>query len=307
MSIIEKAIQRKAEQQEQQSEPSIINSTPAEQEQEQAITTAAATTAPKMTKHEYVSREASDTHSERNQVQLDLKSLEQKGFVSLSTQRRLINEEYRVVKRKLINNAFGPLASTLHHPNLILVSSPRPGEGKTFSSINLALSIALEQDKTVLLVDADVLRPKVAKTLGVDYPLGLTDYLLSPDVKVADILLNTNVPRLKLITAGSPHHLSTELLASDRMLNLATEFANRYADRLVILDAPPLLGVNETAVLAAMCGQGVLVVEENKTRLAEIEQSVSLLPAEMAVGFLINKAHRNQGKGYGYGYYYGAG
>lgn len=309
MSIIEKAIQRKAEQQEQQSEPSIINSTPAEQEQEQAITTAAAaaTTAPKMTKHEYVSREASDTHSERNQVQLDLKSLEQKGFVSLSTQRRLINEEYRVVKRKLINNAFGPLASTLHHPNLILVSSSRPGEGKTFSSINLALSIALEQDKTVLLVDADVLRPKVAKTLGVDYPLGLTDYLLSPDVKVADILLNTNVPRLKLITAGSPHHLSTELLASDRMLNLATEFANRYADRLVILDAPPLLGVNETAVLAAMCGQGVLVVEENKTRLAEIEQSVSLLPAEMAVGFLINKAHRNQGKGYGYGYYYGAG
>lgn len=305
MSIIEKAIQRKAEQQEQQSEPSAINLTPAEQEQEQAITTA--TAAPKTPQHEHVSREASETHSERHQVQLDLKSLEQKGFVSLSTQRRLINEEYRVVKRKLINNAFGPLASTLHHPNLILVSSSRPGEGKTFSSINLALSIALEQDKTVLLVDADVLRPKVAKTLGVDYPLGLTDYLLSPDVKVADILLNTNVPRLKLITAGSPHHLSTELLASDRMLNLATEFANRYADRVVILDAPPLLGVNETAVLAAMCGQGVLVVEENKTRLAEIEQSVSLLPAEMAVGFLINKAHRNQGKGYGYGYYYGAG
>ena len=251
--------------------------------------------------------ESDSAGSAANYVDIDLKALEQQGFVSLSTQRRLINEEYRVIKRKLITNAFGQLAATLHHPNLIMVSSSRPGEGKTFSSINLALSIALEQDKTVLLVDADVLRPKVAKTLNVSHAVGLTDYLLDPEIKVADILLNTNVPRLKLVTAGTPHHLSTELLASDRMLRLAAEFANRYADRVVIFDAPPLLGVNETAVLATMCGQGVMVVEENKSRLAEIEQSVALLPPEMAVGFLINKAHRNQGKGYGYGYYYGAG
>ncbi|WP_019674614.1 XrtA-associated tyrosine autokinase [Arsukibacterium perlucidum] len=239
-------------------------------------------------------------------VQLDLASLEKRNFVSLSKERRLINEEYRVIKRKLINNAFGVLSKTLHHPNLILVSSSRPGEGKTFSSINLALSIALEQDKTVLLVDADVLRPNISKTLNISHSLGLTDYLQSADVTVPDILLSTNVERLKIITAGSPHHLSTELLASERMTQLVNEFATRYSDRIVIFDAPPLLGVNETAVMAAMCGQAVVVVEENRTRLAEIEQSVSLLPKEMAVGFLINKAHRNQGKGYGYGYYYGA-
>lgn len=285
MSIIEKALARRADQQSNQprskSEPVVDGSD----------------------LHDDLTD--SPVHS-RYQVELDLKHLEQQGFVSLSTQRRLINEEYRVIKRKLINNAFGPLAETLHHPNLILVSSSRLGEGKTFSSINLALSIALEQDKTVLLVDADVLRPKIAKTLNVQHEVGLTDYLLSSDITVSDILLNTNVPRLKLVTAGTPHHLSTELLASDRMLKLAAEFANRYADRIVIFDAPPLLGVNETSVMASMCGQGVLVVEENKTRLNEIEQSVALLPSEMAVGFLINKAHRNQGKGYGYGYYYGA-
>lgn len=239
-------------------------------------------------------------------VQLDLASLEKRNFVSLSKERRLINEEYRVIKRKLINNAFGVLSKTLQHPNLILVTSSRPGEGKTFSSINLALSIALEQDKTVLLVDADVLRPNISKTLNISHSLGLTDYLQSADVTVPDILLSTNVERLKIITAGSPHHLSTELLASERMSQLVNEFATRYSDRIVIFDAPPLLGVNETAVMAAMCGQAVVVVEENRTRLAEIEQSVSLLPKEMAVGFLINKAHRNQGKGYGYGYYYGA-
>lgn len=239
-------------------------------------------------------------------VALDLQQLEQRHFVSLSSDRRLINEEYRVIKRKLITNAFGPLSHTLKHPNLILVSSSRPGEGKTFSAINLALSIALEQDKTVLLVDSDVLRPSVAKTLNINHDFGLTDYLLSSEVKASDIILSTNVERLKIITAGRPHHLSTELLASERMLMLVNEFASRYSDRIVIFDAPPLLGVNETAVMATMCGQAVVVVEENSTKLTEIEQAVALLPKDIAIGFLINKAHRNQGKGYGYGYYYGA-
>lgn len=240
-------------------------------------------------------------------IELDLSELEKKNFVSLSSERRLINEEYRVIKRKLINNAFGALSSTLKHPNLILVTSSRPGEGKTFSAINLALSIALEQDKTVLLVDSDVLRPSVSKSLNIKYDIGLTDYLLSDEIRVSDIMLSTNVERLKIITAGRPHHLSTELLASERMLMLANEFASRYPDRIVIFDAPPLLGVNETAVMASMCGQAVVVLEENRTKIAEIEQAVTLLPKDIATGFLINKAHRNQGKGYGYGYYYGAG
>lgn len=248
-----------------------------------------------------------DFQGHKPSVTLDLKILEQKNFVSLSSERRLINEEYRVIKRKLISNAFGALSGTLKHPNLILVSSSRPGEGKTFSAINLALSIALEQDKTVLLVDSDVLRPSVSKTLNIHHDIGLTDYLLSSDIKVSDIILSTNVDRLKIITAGRPHHLSTELLASERMLMLVNEFASRYSDRIVIFDAPPLLGVNETAVMASMCGQAVVVVEENHSKLAEIEQAVALLPKDIAIGFLINKAHRNQGKGYGYGYYYGAG
>lgn len=239
-------------------------------------------------------------------VTLNLQQLEQRNFVSLSSERRLINEEYRVIKRKLINNADGALSQTLKHPNLILVTSSRPGEGKTFSAINLALSIALEQDKTVLLVDSDVLRPSISKTLQIQHDVGLTDYLLSDKVNVSDIMLSTNVDRLKIITAGRPHHLSTELLASERMEMLVNEFATRYHDRIVIFDAPPLLGVNETPVMASMCGQAVIVVEENHTKLAEIEQAVALLPKDIATGFLINKAHRNQGKEYGYGYYYGA-
>lgn len=240
----------------------------------------------------------------RNYVEIDLQSLSERNFVAIATERRLIYEEFRVIKRKLINNAFGPLSSSLKNPNLILVTSSRPGEGKTFTSVNLALSIALEQDKTVLLVDSDVLRPNVSRTLEISTPLGLTDYLSNDAVDVSDILYSTNVDRLKLITAGKPHHLSTELLASDKMLALVAEFASRYPDRIVIFDAPPLLGVNETAVMAGMCGQAVVVLEENKTKLDELDKAISLLPKDLAVGFVINKAYYSRDKGYGYGYGY---
>ena len=237
-------------------------------------------------------------------IDIDLDSLSKRNFVAKATERKLIYEEYRVIKRKLINNAFGPLSSSLKNPNLILVSSSRPGEGKTFTSVNLALSIALEQDKTVLLVDADVLRPNVSRTLEISVPRGLTDYLSSDSVDVTDIMYSTNVERLKLIAAGKPHHLSTELLASDKMAALVNEFASRYPDRIVIFDAPPLLGVNETSVLAAMCGQAVIVLEENKTKLNELEKAISMLPPDLATGFVINKAHYSRDKGYGYGYGY---
>lgn len=243
--------------------------------------------------------------ADRLTVDIDTQRLSKLNFVANAQERTQISEEYRVIKRKLINNAFGALSSTLTNSNLILVTSTRPGEGKTFTSVNLALSIALEQDKTVLLVDADVLRPNVSRTLGITVPLGLTDYLSSDKVDVTDIMYSTSVERLKLIAAGKPHHLSTELLASDKMAGLVQEFASRYPDRIVIFDAPPLLGVNETSVLAAMCGQAVVVVEENRTNLNELEKAISLLPADLAVGFVINKAthHADKGYGYGYGYY----
>lgn len=245
-----------------------------------------------------------DNKTASQSINIDLDSLSKRNFVAKATERKLIYEEYRVIKRKLINNAFGPLSSSLKNPNLILVSSSRPGEGKTFTSVNLALSIALEQDKTVLLVDADVLRPNVSRTLEISVPRGLTDYLSSDSVDVTDIMYSTNVERLKLIAAGKPHHLSTELLASDKMAALVDEFASRYPDRIVIFDAPPLLGVNETSVLAGMCGQAVIVLEENKTKLNELEKAISMLPPDLATGFVINKAHYSRDKGYGYGYGY---
>jgi len=237
-------------------------------------------------------------------IEIDFNMLEKKGFVSTSSQRSLINEEYRAVKRKLLNNAFGPLSKSLNNSNIIMVTSSRPGEGKTFTAVNLALSIALEKDKTVLLVDADVLKPNVMRTLEQENKQGLMEYLLGEKDNISEVMSRTNLDNLTIVTAGKSHHLSTELLASEKMFDAVEEFANRYTDRVVIVDTPPLLGINETAILANLAGQALVVTEEGKTKLIDVENAVKQLNPEMAIGFLVNKAQKASSDGTGYGYYY---
>ena len=249
----------------------------------------------------------SSISSNQQVLNLDTEDLEQRGYLIDNGTRKSIKDEFRQIKRKLLNNAFGTGARTLKNPNLIMVSSSKPNEGKTFVSINLALSIALEQDKTVLLVDADVLRPSVNRELGVETKDGLIEYLLGEKYDISDVLYSTNIEKLKLVPAGEPHHLSNELLASDRMASLAAELATRYPDRIVIFDCPPLIGVTETLVLANLMGQALVVVEESKSKLADVQAATAALNEDMAVGLVMNKAIRSHKDMYGYyGYGYGA-
>lgn len=222
--------------------------------------------------------------------------------------RRVLNEEFRAIKRKILSNAFGPLSKTLNNSNIIMVSSANPNEGKTFTAINLALSIALEQDKTVLLVDADVLRPSVMKVIGQGFDNGLMEYLLGDVELMSEVIYRTSLDKLRIIPAGKSHHLSSELLASTKMVDAVNEFANRYSDRVVIIDSPPLLGINETAILANLAGQAVIVVEEGKSNLNKVALAVEQLNPDMAKGFVVNKSRRKNKESSGYyGYYYGAG
>ena len=243
-------------------------------------------------------------NTSKNTITLDSDHLTEKGFIYSANSAHHIQEEFRHIKRKLINNAFGPAAKTLKHSNLIMVSSSNANEGKTFISINLALSIALEQDKTVLLVDADVLRPSLHRELQFESKQGLLEYLLGEVHSLSDVIYNTSVPNLKLIPAGKAHHLTNELLASTKMADLAEELAQRYPDRLVIFDCPPILGVTETPVLSSLVGQAVIVVEESKTKLDDVKKAVSQLNEDIAIGFVINKTVTSKKDGYGY-YGYG--
>jgi len=213
-------------------------------------------------------------------------------------------EEFRNIKRPLLMNVQGRGATLVEHPNLIMVTSSLPGEGKTFTSINLAMSIATEMDKTVLLADADVAKPELASLLGVRAEKGLIDVLLN-EVSLQDVLLRTDIPNLSLLPAGRRHPHATELLASASMRQLATELSTRYSDRIVVFDSPPLLITSEARVLAGLMGQIVMVVEEAKTLQPVVKEALGTLDSSEIVGLVLNKNKTNAGADYygGYGYY----
>jgi exopolysaccharide/PEP-CTERM locus tyrosine autokinase len=244
----------------------------------------------------------SDTRKIEN---IDWEKLAELGFVTpASNTNSQAEEEYRNIKRPLINNAFGVGSVGINRSNLILVTSSVPGEGKTFTAINLALSIANERDKKVLLIDADVARPSVSRTLGIKSSPGLIEYLEGQTVEFSDIVLKTNMPGLGVIPAGKQHKHSTELLTSNKMILLAQELSNRYPDRIVIFDSPPLLAATQGEVLAGLVGQVILVVEAEKTPQSMIMASVNKLVFCDVVLVLLNKTQANvDANHYGYGLY----
>lgn len=233
-------------------------------------------------------------------VNIELGALAAAGYLTPETPRARIADEFRVVKRPLLAR----IEATAGQPgsNLLMVSSSLPGEGKTFVSINLAISLAMELDKTVLLVDADVSRPSVLKRLGLPQAPGLLDLLTDPAVGVSDVMLRTNIPKLSLLPAGRPQGRATELLASEAMRRLLDELSNRYADRILLFDSPPLLPSTESRVLATRMGQVVLVVEADNTSQKTVEQALATLEQCPAVSLLLNKISRSEVGSY-YGYY----
>lgn len=240
------------------------------------------------------------------QVTLDLSKLHEAGLVDpLSNKTNRTTEEFRRIKRPLLMHVRGEGATVVDHANMIMVTSALPGEGKTFTSINLAMSIAMEMDKTVLLIDADVAKPDVTNRLGVEAEKGLIDVLIDDGLTLPEVLLRTNIPKLTLLPSGNRHIRSTELLASDRMRQLTLELSNRYPDRIIIIDSPPLLLTSEARVLAGLVGQVVLVTEESKTPQHAVKEAVEMLDENEIVGIVMNKGSRKkEGDGYGgYGYY----
>jgi exopolysaccharide/PEP-CTERM locus tyrosine autokinase len=208
-----------------------------------------------------------------------------------------------VIKRPLLTNAFNKGPGMIKNGNLIMVTSALAGEGKSFCTVNLAMSIAMEMDRTVLLVDADVARPSIPKILGVGTERGLLDLLVEEDLSLADVLIKTDVEKLTLLTAGRRHSHSTELLASRNMEELLKELAERYADRVVIFDSPPLLLTSEARVLASQMGQIVLVVEAETTSQQAVKETLRQIESCDVVNLIYNKTRAFSGGEY-YGYYY---
>lgn len=214
------------------------------------------------------------------------------------------SDEFRRIKRPLLANAFGKTASLVEQGNLILVTSSLPGEGKTNTAANLALSIAQEKDHTVLLVDCDVNKQGLSRMLGLSDKPGLVDVLESESLTIGDVLLRTDIPELSVLSAGKRDEFVTELLASQRMSDVVAEMASRYDDRVIIFDGPPLIPTPQTQVVASLVGQIVFVIESGKTPQVLVEEALEMVPEEKAVGLVMNKSEGISGRsGYYYGYY----
>ncbi|MDH5230207.1 MAG: XrtA-associated tyrosine autokinase [Gammaproteobacteria bacterium] len=227
-----------------------------------------------------------------------------KGFFSrkVSVGDPLI-EEYRKIKRPIIEYAFKNQNDPNLYSNLVMVTSSVPGEGKTYTSVNLALSIAMELERTVLLVDADVIKPSINKFFNIRTPYGLNDYLQKTDADLSAYILKTSIENLRILPAGQQSMRSAELLSSEKMGRLVKELAERYPDRIIIFDSPPLLVTNEAPVISNLVGQIVVVVEAQKTTKTLLNDALSLLKKDKPINLVLNKS-KSKSSNYGYGFDY---
>ena len=234
---------------------------------------------------------------------INLARLHRMGVVAPDAEKSQIAEEFRIIKRPLIANAFGQGAARVKNGNMIMITSSLPGEGKSFCAINLAISMALEMDRTVLLIDADVAKPRVPEYLGIHADLGLLDVLQDKNLKLSDVMIKTDIAKLTILPAGRTYKRATELLASDAMTRLVEDIGNRYPDRIILFDSPPLLATSEASVLATHMGQIVMVVEAERTSQEAVREALSHIQSCEVVNMLLNKATPTPGADYYYGYY----
>jgi receptor protein-tyrosine kinase len=237
------------------------------------------------------------------EVEIDFNRILERGLLTPNSAQSRLANELRVIKRPLINNCVGKGATQVKHARRIMVTSALPGEGKSFISMNLALSIAMERDSTVLLLEGDPTRPALAEMLGIPPARGLMDLLVDPKLDVSDVLIRTNLGRLSFIPAGTRQENATELLASTVMEDLVEQLYERYPDRILIFDSPPLLAAPEPRVLAQHMGQIVYVVEADQTAQSTVQEALATIESCPVVMAVLNKSSFRE-EGYYYSYYY---
>lgn len=233
-------------------------------------------------------------------IELDFKRLSSEGFIDVGDPDSAIANEFRRVKRPLIRACQGRSAAPVANANRIMVTSSVQGEGKSFIALNLALSMAMERDFSVVLVDADTTRRSLSKRLGIANKAGLLDLLEGDGSRPESALLRTSVDRLELLPAGASRPHATELLASDAMERVVEALASRYSDRILVFDTPPLLGASEPAVLATHMGQIIVVVEAGRTTRKLLGNALATVESCPVVMTILNKT---SGSEVGYHYY----
>jgi receptor protein-tyrosine kinase len=246
--------------------------------------------------------ENSNVHASDKLVRVDAGALRAAGLAPPESQQRELADQYRNIKRPLIGAAIGRGAPKIDRGQLIMMASALSGEGKTFTAINLALSMALEKDISVLLVDADIPKPHISRTFGVDREAGLMEVLRDDKINVESLIIPTDIGNLSLLPAGQRSDTATELLSSHRMEETVNYLVASNPSRIVLIDSPPLLLTSESRVLAQWVGQILLVVRADTTPQQAVMDAIGQLGAEQSISLVLNQSmHEAPGYYYGYG------
>jgi protein-tyrosine kinase len=237
----------------------------------------------------------------RPSVRLNRTELVRIGFLPPDYMQRQISAQFRHVKRPLLAAALGRGIEPVRNGRNIMLASSFPGEGKTFVSVNLAISMALERDISVVLVDADVAKPHISQALGVEDEPGLLEALQNEDLDIESLILPTDTPKLSILPAGKPNETATELLASHRMEAVVGRLGSSGdATRIIVFDSPPLLLTSESRVLAQLMGQVVLVVRAGFTQQHAVLDSIRCLGEGKSISLLLNQSESVSESGYYY-------
>ena len=239
-------------------------------------------------------------------VPIDQNALRAAGMLPPAHQEHEIAQQLRRIKRPLINNALGRGVAALARGNLIMITSAVPGEGKTFMSLNLALSMRLEEDITVLLVDGDFVNPRITQILGLDNRPGLLDIVKDATISPESVIVPTDLPGLAFLPAGRQEPNATELVASARMHQVISKLGSDDPARLVLFDSAPLLVTTEAQALAHFAGQVVMVVHAEHTQQHIVFDALETLAEDKPAFLVLNQITRHSHSGYYYEYGSGA-
>jgi protein-tyrosine kinase len=216
-------------------------------------------------------------------------------FPEQAEERRFANY-YRDIKRPIIHKALQAGASP--DLRLILVSSALPGEGKTFTTLNLALSMAREQDISVLLIDADLPRAHLSRMLGVAQEPGLLNALHDESIDVESLVLRTDTRGLSVLPSGGTTDSASELLGSERMVEIAARLVARNPRRLALFDCSPILASSEVRALVRIPGQIILVARAGETPRQALINAIAHVDGRKLSGVVLNDAFIGRGEGY---------
>jgi protein-tyrosine kinase len=219
-----------------------------------------------------------------------------------------LTEQYRRIKRPLLEKINQLREARTPGAQLCMVASALPGDGKTFTAVNLAISIARERDVSVLLIDADVAKCHITRTLGLEALPGLLNALVDTSLDVESLIRPTDISGLSILPSGPPHPAASELLSSARMASLAYRLTERDPTRILLFDTAPLLLSSEARAIVKLARQIALVVHAGVTPQAAVNEALGHLPADKLAGLILNHSQsqaldHSYGYGYGYDYY----